>query len=137
MKKFLLAATVVAVSVSVFAFEAGQSTESINQEIATRVANGESLESIASLASAAGLNPTTVQVALQTASGKPSTEVFNAMVAGGVDPGRLVAPTAAGNANTANTNTNTNTNSSLGNTNFTGSRGSSVTGGGSGSVSPS
>lgn len=141
MKKVLVLAAAMAVGSTAFAFSKGQTDAQVAAETATRVAIGESIESISRDASAAEVSLTAVQGAL-VAAGKDSTAVFNSLVAVGADPTRLTPPTAAGNPVTAAGGASGNNNAGgslngLTNSAFGQSRATTVGGGGRTSVSPS
>jgi hypothetical protein len=140
MKKVLVLAAALAVGSSAFAFSKGQTDTQVAAEVSSRVANGESIESIARDAAAVGIAPAAVQSALVSA-GKDSTAVFNSMVAAGSDPTALTPPTAAGGNNAGGNNAGGNSagGSFTGTTNssFGQSRATTVGGGGAGSVSKS
>jgi hypothetical protein len=164
MKKQLVLAAVIACTVPAFAFTAGQSQPDINKEVASRVDNRQSLESIADAAKKAGVVVNPIAMALTfygscdavlaglMAAGYDAAAVVNALatagcsrttliataISRGADPTTITASTAAG----GNTGTSGNAGGVAGFTGFSGnsfsaSRASTVGGAGRSSVSRS
>lgn len=158
MKKTLLIAAVMAFSAPAFAFTSGASQRDIDTEVAARVKNGESLETISTAAKSVGIvvNPIAlamtfygdsgaVLAALITAGYFPS-DAINALVAlganratlnqvaisKGVDPTTLLASTAAGGTTGANVTGNF---GGFSGNSFSASRSASIGGGGKSGIS--
>lgn len=130
MKKIFVLAAAMFVSLSAMAaFTAGMTPAQVAAEVAQRVEAKESTESIAAAARAAGIAPATLQLAL-VASGRPSVQVFNALVAAGFPQAALAPATPPGNQQSQNNINNNSTSNS--DTNFGNSRAATVSTGGSG-----
>ena len=134
-QKMLVLAMSLAASVSVFAFQAGETPAQIQAEVAADVANGQTTDSIAAAAEAAGVNASVVQAAL-VANGKDPVAVAKSMVAAGFDPTSVTSPAAAGPSPVAQSQSAPST-PSLSSSSFSSSPSASIGGGGRSSVSGS
>ncbi len=132
MKKLIILAGTLLVSVSAFAFQPGMAAAQVQAEVAQRSGNGESIAAIVADANKAKIPASILQAAL-AAAGKDSQAVFTAMLDAGYDPSSLLPPTAAGAAAADGAGGFTGSAPSS----FSQSRSSTIGGGGGGPVSPS
>jgi hypothetical protein len=103
MKKLAVLAAAIMVGTSALAFQAGQSTREIDNEVKTRVGRGESDVSVARAAKSAQITSSVMYMALKL-NGRSHAEVVGALVAAGYFPPDVVNFAVNGGADRAEMN---------------------------------